>query len=78
MHDPLQYRSSDIGPLELNLSDSEIKFVLLHELHERYLMSKGWNYERAHKDSSSIEYYCRNHSRKLDVCLREEVKKNNL
>jgi len=64
--------------IDNDISDSEINFILLHELHERYLMSRGWNYERAHKDSSSIEYYCRNHPRKLNACLREEIRKNDL
>jgi len=33
------------------------RIVLLHELHERNLMAKGWTYSKAHEDSSRIEYY---------------------
>ena len=58
-----------------DLNPSEIKFVLLHEIHERNLMSKGMNYDKAHKSSSKIEYYCRKHPKKLDNCLMEEFKK---
>ncbi|MCR4327685.1 MAG: hypothetical protein NUV46_03840 [Nanoarchaeota archaeon] len=32
--------------LDNGISKKEIKFVLLHEAHERYLMSKGFNYRR--------------------------------
>jgi len=58
-----------------DLNPSEIKFVLLHEIHERNLMSKGMNYDKAHKSSSKIEYYCRKHPKKLDNCLMKEFKK---
>lgn len=57
--------------LELN----ERKFVILHELHERNLMSKGMDYDSAHKSSSKIEYYCRKHPNKLDKCIKREFKK---
>lgn len=53
----------------------ERKFVILHELHERNLMSKGMIYNLAHKSSSKIEYYCRKHPKKLDKYLRKEFKK---
>ncbi len=58
-----------------DLDPSEIKFVLLHEVHERNLMSKGMNYEKAHKSSSKIEYHCRKHPEKLNRCLMKEFKK---
>lgn len=54
----------------------EVKFVLLHELHERALMKKGMDYDSAHKSSSEIEYYCRKHPKKLDRNLRKEMRKN--
>ena len=54
----------------------EIKFVLLHELHERRLMSKGMKYDRSHKASSRIEYYCRKHPKEIDGELKKEIKKN--
>lgn len=62
--------------LDDDLSLREMKFVLLHELHERYLMCKGWKYNKAHKDSSEIEYYCRHHPKELDKKLKIEVKRN--
>jgi len=54
----------------------EIKFILLHELHERALMSKGMKYDQAHKSSSKIEYYCRKHPEEINPELKKEIKKN--
>jgi hypothetical protein len=51
-------------------------FILLHEMHERYLMAQGWKYGKAHKDSSRIEFQCRRHPAELDAALREEIRKN--
>ncbi len=62
--------------LDDDLSEKEIKFVLLHELHERHLMSQGWNYDPAHRKASSIEYHCRHHPEELDSKLDDELKKN--
>jgi hypothetical protein len=58
-----------------DLDLGERKFVILHELHERNLMSKGKDYDFAHKSSSKIEYYCRKHPKKLDKYIRKEFKK---
>ncbi len=58
-----------------DLDLNELKFVLLHEVHERNLMSRGMSYNLAHKSSSKIEYYCRRHPRKVDRYLRKEFKK---
>ncbi len=62
--------------LDDDLSPKERHFVLLHELHERALMIKGWTYSRAHRDSSRVEYFCRSHPEKLERMLRVEIKKN--
>lgn len=76
-----------IPPNEIWIDDDvtkkELKFVLLHELHERNLMSKGWCYslpskkckikKSAHRDSSRIEYYCRHHPDKTDKFLEKEI-----
>jgi len=59
---------NDVAPKERN-------FVLLHEIHERNLMAKGWEYERAHADSSHIEFFCRHHPKKTRVLLNREFKK---
>ncbi len=67
-----------IPPNELWIDDDlslrERKFILLHELHERKLMAKGWSYDRAHHDSSIIEYFCRHHPEQLDNKLKTEIK----
>jgi frataxin-like iron-binding protein CyaY len=54
----------------------ERRFILLHEMHERALMSRGWAYRRAHRDSSRIEYHYRRHPAGLDAALRAEIAKN--
>ncbi|MDD5071091.1 MAG: hypothetical protein PHV17_10240, partial [Candidatus Omnitrophica bacterium] len=43
--------------LDDDLTLREIKFVLLHEVHERNLMCSGENYDTAHEASSEIEYF---------------------
>jgi len=51
---------------------AERGYVLLHELHERNLMAKGWPYSQAHLDSSRIEYHCRHHPDELHDALTTE------
>jgi hypothetical protein len=60
-----------------DLDVDERRFVILHELHERNLMSKGKNYDSAHRSSSEIEYYCRKHTKMLDKFIKKEFKKAN-
>lgn len=55
-----------------DLAEVERPYVLLHELHERNLMAKGWDYDRAHADSSKIEYHCRHHPEELHDALIHE------
>lgn len=62
--------------LDNDLNPIEMDYVLLHELHERYLMSQGYDYSAAHRSSSIIEYKCRRDPKKLDECLNAEVLKN--
>jgi hypothetical protein len=52
--------------------ETERPYVLLHELHERNLMAKGWPYSKAHADSSRLEYHCRHHPDELHDKLAEE------
>ncbi len=59
-----------------DLDDSEIKFVLLHEIHERNLMAKGMRYDEAHNLSSEIEYSCRKNPKLLEGYLKKEFKKS--
>ena len=59
-----------------DVTPAERGFILLHELHERALMARGWPYAKAHPDSSRIEYYYRHHPAGLDAALRAEMAKN--
>jgi hypothetical protein len=62
--------------LDNDVLPGEREFILLHEMHERHLMSLGWKYAEAHADSSRIEYDCRRHPERLEKALRAEVEKN--
>lgn len=57
--------------LDDDLMPKEYPFVLLHELHERDLMSQGWTYDKAHADSSKIEFYCHHHPEELKPELQK-------
>ncbi len=59
--------------LDDDLTPGERKFVLLHELHERHLMSGGMSYPQAHYDSSHIEYYCRQHPEEHQGCRGQDI-----
>ena len=58
--------------IDNDLEEAERPYVLLHELHERNLMAKGMDYDRAHEDSSRIEYHCRHHPEELHDALAKE------
>jgi len=58
--------------IDNDLEEAERPYILLHELHERNLMAKGWTYDQAHEDSSKIEYYCRHHPNELHMKLAKE------
>ena len=58
--------------IDNDLEEVERPYVLLHELHERNLMAKGWTYTKAHEDSSKIEYHYRHHPNELHSALSEE------
>jgi hypothetical protein len=62
--------------LDDDLGPRERRYVLLHELHERYLMSQGWTYSRAHREASKIEYHFRAHPDALEAGLRREIQRN--
>jgi hypothetical protein len=62
--------------LDDDLEPGERKFVLLHEVHERFLMTRGETYFKAHRSASHIEYYCRHHPGELEAKLAEELAKN--
>ena len=70
----------------------EIPFVLIHELHERHLMSKGWPYDSqaigvfsrkgdvkgksAHFNAEDIEIKCRKNKKLTKTTLIREIRKN--
>jgi len=62
--------------LDDDLNPTERDFVLLHELHERYLMHTGWTYEHAHHSSSIIEYKCRRDPKQLKERMAAEIENN--
>ncbi len=62
--------------LDDDLGPGDRKYVLLHELHERHLMTLGWPYFKAHRSASRIEYHCRAHPGELEANLRLEAQKN--
>lgn len=61
--------------IDNDLSLKEIKYVVLHELHERNLMAKGMDYDSAHEASSAIEHTCRKNKHLLDDYIKKELKK---
>jgi hypothetical protein len=58
--------------IDNDLVEAERPFVLLHELHERNLMAKGFTYSEAHGQSSALEYRCRHHPDELHDALAAE------
>ncbi len=52
--------------------EQERGFVLLHELHERNRMAQGVPYDKAHAESSRLEYRCRHHPDELHDALATE------
>jgi sRNA-binding regulator protein Hfq len=58
--------------IENDVEAKERPYILVHELHERGLMAKGWSYDKAHADSSRLEYRCRQHPEELHDALAKE------
>lgn len=54
------------------IEERERGYVLLHELHERNRMASGWPYNKAHAESSRLEYHCRHHPDELHDALASE------
>jgi len=55
-----------------DISEEERGYVLLHELHERNRMAHGWPYNKAHIESSHLEYRCRHYPDELHDALVAE------
>ena len=63
--------------IEKALSPQERKFIILHELHERYLMGRGKSYKNAHIGATEVEdYYRENPKEDLEARIKEEMRKN--
>lgn len=58
--------------IDNDITDAERPYVLLHELHERRLMEKGMNYDKAHDDSNRLEKRARRHPDQLHQALASE------
>lgn len=58
--------------IDNDIEEKERGFVLLHELHERNRMAKGWPYSKAHNESSRLEFRCRHHPDELHDALAAE------
>jgi hypothetical protein len=67
-----EYIPQDEVWIDNDVTDAERPYVLLHELHERHLMAQGWDYDRAHADSSRLEKRCRRHPEQLHRSLSKE------
>ncbi|MCX6735623.1 MAG: hypothetical protein NTZ13_00895 [Candidatus Parcubacteria bacterium] len=63
--------------IEEVLDENERKFILLHEMHERYLMSQGKDYHHAHEGATIIEAHYRKNPERLEERMKEELEKNN-
>lgn len=75
-----------------NVYKKERALILIHELHERALMSKGWPYastgpniftrkkqgkkNSAHFAAEDLEYWCRNHPKSIKRILLREIREN--
>ncbi len=62
--------------IESALSEKERLFILLHELHERFLMGTGKKYPEAHQGATIIEDRFRDAPEDLEARIREEIGKN--
>lgn len=69
-----------VPPNELWLDDDvrpdERLFILLHEMHERGLMLRGWTYDNAHTAASRLEWRCRKNPDEIERRLAKEMARN--
>jgi len=59
--------------IDNDLVDEERRFVILHELHERRLMSFDNDYEKAHASALKIENHCHKNPAELEAKIKEEL-----
>jgi hypothetical protein len=55
----------------------DIKFILIHEMHERALMSGGKEYSPSHIDANKVESHCRKNPKEANERLRFGIEENN-
>lgn len=67
-----EYVPEDEVWIDDDLQDKDRGYILLHELHERNLMIKGYSYEKAHTEANRLEYHCRHHPDELHNALVAE------
>lgn len=60
-----------------DVESREIRFILIHELHERKLMSGGMKYIIAHRNANKVEFHCRKNPKETDERLKLEIMENN-
>lgn len=63
--------------LDDDISQKERKFILLHELHERFWMSKGLEYHPAHRRATKIEDLYRHNPKNTILAIKRELKRQN-
>jgi hypothetical protein len=61
--------------IDSDISPRERKFIVLHELHERNLMSRGMSYEDAHRSATSVEDFFRHRPKATFRTIKREIKK---
>ncbi len=59
--------------IDNDITARERKYVLLHELHERYWMTQGWTYDKAHESALEIEAHCHKNPEDLAEKIKEEL-----
>ena len=57
------------------VNPNERDFIILHELHERNLMIIKYDYRKAHRSASKIEYYCRHYPKEIKKRIKIEILK---
>jgi hypothetical protein len=62
--------------IEHELPEKEAKFILLHELHERYLMCGGKDYAHAHMGANEVEDRYRDNPEGIDDRILKEARNN--
>ena len=55
--------------IDNDLEWQERGFVILHEMNELGKMQQGWDYDKAHENSSEIELHCRHNIEDLHDAL---------